>query len=267
LLNSFEIKSLLLKMGFDNFKSTNKRIDGFNHPDLDSPIYLKTTNERDLVAATDSPVVIHSKFKTFTGELGITSSNDTSEYFNSNMSGFDRKRNTGANEIYFGIDLDIASENQLNLLIDAMKTGELESFNSGKEEDEKVANANIDGKVMREITVRRGQPEFRNALVKAYDGKCCISGCRVISVLEAAHIIPHAVEVNYGVLNGLLLRADLHTLYDLNQIGVNGKGEVVISNSLVDTEYGAFKGKVISADIPDELRNNLTHRFEAFEKR
>ncbi len=68
---------------------------------------------------------------------------------------------------------------------------------------------------MRAIAVRRGAPKFRADLLAAFDQRCCASGCEVDGVPEAAHIRPYdGVETNH-VTNGLLLRADLHTLFDL----------------------------------------------------
>lgn len=68
------------------------------------------------------------------------------------------------------------------------------------------------------------QKKFRQELLDYYNSHCCISGCSVETVLEAAHIKPYALcddgeEGNRE--NGLLLRADIHTLFDLNLIQIN----------------------------------------------
>ncbi|WP_336979879.1 HNH endonuclease signature motif containing protein [Altererythrobacter fulvus] len=54
----------------------------------------------------------------------------------------------------------------------------------------------------------------------AYEGRCAISGCDVREVLEAAHIMPYLGEETNDVRNGLLLRADLHTLFDLGLLKI-----------------------------------------------
>ncbi|MEO2018753.1 MAG: HNH endonuclease signature motif containing protein [Fuerstiella sp.] len=41
-----------------------------------------------------------------------------------------------------------------------------------------------------------------------------------IAVLEAAHIRPYRRPEDNDVQNGLLLRADIHTLFDLNLLGI-----------------------------------------------
>jgi hypothetical protein len=125
-------------------------------------------------------------------------------------------------------------------------------------------NNAVDKKILQEILTRRGQPKFREELLSKYHGKCCVTGCNVESVLEAAHIIPHSEESNYSVLNGLLLRADIHTLYDLNLIGIDGNGKVFVSETLRESEYWQYQNKIIDENIPPEMSTNLAKRFESF---
>jgi predicted restriction endonuclease len=121
--------------------------------------------------------------------------------------------------------------------------------------------ADVDEIVLQAIKTRRGQPSFRQALLAVFNGKCVISGCRVEAVLEAAHIIPHGEETNYRVANGLLLRADIHTLFDLGFIVVATSGVVKIDNSLKDSEYNQYDGVTIfEGEMPEELKTNLSKR-------
>lgn len=76
-------------------------------------------------------------------------------------------------------------------------------------------------KALRQIIQRRGQRKFRKNLIAAYEGKCALSGCAVVEVLEAAHITPYMGKHTNHTQNGLLLRGDLHTLFDLNLLRVN----------------------------------------------
>jgi hypothetical protein len=90
---------------------------------------------------------------------------------------------------------------------------------------------------------RQGQPKFRADLLKAYDGKCALSGCDFKPLLEAAHIYPYrGVETNH-VTNGLLLRSDLHTLFDLGLIAVKPDGSLDICGALSGTDYAKL-GKI-----------------------
>lgn len=81
-----------------------------------------------------------------------------------------------------------------------------------------------DGRKMieRMVTLRQGQPAFRNALMDAYECRCAITGCTIQAVLEAAHISPYRGDHTNHVTNGLLLRADIHTLFDCGLIKVHG---------------------------------------------
>ncbi len=99
-------------------------------------------------------------------------------------------------------------------------------------------------KTLRAIAIRRGQPEFRRKLLKRFNGKCVISGCAVEEVLEAAHIVPYNGEQTNHLLNGLLLRADIHTLFDKDLIEVDSDFTVQVAPSLRNSkEYGLFHGK------------------------
>ena len=123
--------------------------------------------------------------------------------------------------------------------------------------------------VMRAIAVRRGQPKFRRQLLNLYQGRCAISQYNAESALEAAHIVPFAAEGSHQSENGLLLRADLHTLFDLHYIAINpDQYSVVISSQLGATRYAAYQGHRIHlpmslADYPSVI--NLRNHFEMLE--
>jgi putative restriction endonuclease len=54
----------------------------------------------------------------------------------------------------------------------------------------------------------------------AYDRRCVVTGERTLPVLEAAHIKPYNLVGRHEISNGLLLRSDLHTLFDLGYLTV-----------------------------------------------
>lgn len=64
------------------------------------------------------------------------------------------------------------------------------------------------------LAARDGQGTFRSRLLDAYGSRCALTGERVVPVLEAAHIQPYLGPASNHIQNGLLLRADLHNLYD-----------------------------------------------------
>jgi HNH endonuclease len=79
-----------------------------------------------------------------------------------------------------------------------------------------------------EETLRPGQTEFRRTLDLVYGTRCCVSGCSVPQVLEAAHIDPVATSGSDDPVNGLLLRRDLHALFDANEMAVDPVSRVVM---------------------------------------
>jgi hypothetical protein len=98
-------------------------------------------------------------------------------------------------------------------------------------------------RIVRSIAQRRGQTAFRAALMKAYGGRCAISGCSVPDVLEAAHIHPFRGPETNKVANGLLLRADLHTLFDCGLIAIDEmRFTVLVGPALRNSEYGKLRG-------------------------
>jgi len=81
---------------------------------------------------------------------------------------------------------------------------------------------------MAEVVQRRGQGAFRAKLMEAYEGRCAITGCDAREALEAAHIARYSGAASNDPRNGLLLRADLHNLFDLGLIAVDPGSLVVM---------------------------------------
>jgi 5-methylcytosine-specific restriction protein A len=101
-------------------------------------------------------------------------------------------------------------------------------------------------RALRAIAVRQGQPRFRKALLGAYGARCAISGCEVLEVLEAAHIRAFRGPHTNHIQNGLLLRADLHTLFDLGLIGIDTETwTVLVSPRLRGTTYSSLKDQPV----------------------
>ncbi|UCA45108.1 HNH endonuclease [Pseudochrobactrum sp. XF203] len=105
-------------------------------------------------------------------------------------------------------------------------------------------------KIFAEIAQRQGQAKFRKELLKAYNGKCAVTGTAVPAVLQAAHITPYLGPKTNHVTNGILLRADLHNLYDLGLIKINPDTRTIeVSASLQGTDYIHLNGIKISETI------------------
>ena len=79
---------------------------------------------------------------------------------------------------------------------------------------------------------RLGQGAFRVAVTDAYRRLCAVTGEKTLPVLEAAHIRPVAQGGAHRVNNGLLLRSDIHTLFDRGYVTVTPTYEFRVSNRL-----------------------------------
>jgi putative restriction endonuclease len=123
----------------------------------------------------------------------------------------------------------------------------LVDFNSNEGDD-------VREKQIAEVVRRKGQKKFRDALIAAYGGRCVITGCDAIEALEAAHISPYQGDHSHHPQNGLLLRADLHSLFDIGLIGINPTNmKIIISKQLLGTDYERYDGEVVNQPIDQIL--------------
>jgi putative restriction endonuclease len=126
-------------------------------------------------------------------------------------------------------------------------------------------------RALRSIIARRGQVEFRRGLLQAYGGRCAVTGCAEVQVLEAAHIRNFSRRGRYEVGNGILLRADWHTLFDLGMWAIHPKTHrIIVSTDLRDSSYSKLEGRRISLPqdpkcAPSDLE--LDRRYRDFKKR
>ena len=124
-----------------------------------------------------------------------------------------------------------------------------------------------DARRLAEVKVRRGQDGFRQSLLAAYSRQCAVTGSSVVDLLEAAHIVPHSEETNYRVTNGLLLRADIHTLYDVHLLSVDERSRIHVSKMLKNSEYWGFHGKSLKVgwrQLPWPVDDNYLGRLKAY---
>lgn len=106
------------------------------------------------------------------------------------------------------------------------------------------------------IRPRLGQGGFRVVVLDEYARRCSITGERTLPVLEAAHIQPYSEDGPHDVSNGILLRSDLHTLFDKGYMTVTNDLRVEVSGKIREEfsngrDYYALHGrelKVIPSD-------------------
>lgn len=83
-------------------------------------------------------------------------------------------------------------------------------------------------------TERLGQGTFRLRLLDAYDRQCAVTGEHAVPVLEAAHIQPYLGPASNHPQNGIVLRSDLHKLYDRGYVTVTPELRLEVSPRLWD---------------------------------
>ena len=122
--------------------------------------------------------------------------------------------------------------------------------------------------VMRQIRERRGQATFRRALFERYGNRCMVTGCELVDLVEAAHISPYRTVRDQHPENGLLLRADIHTLFDLDLLGVEPDTlSVRFHPPAVSTGYMEFHGRMLMTLGQPPSRPALESRWAAFQRR
>lgn len=108
------------------------------------------------------------------------------------------------------------------------------------------------------ISPRLGQGTFRIAVTDAYQRACAVTGEHSLPVLDAAHIKPFADGGPHEIGNGLLLRADLHRLFDKGYLSVDPEHRLVVSARLREDydngrSYYPLHGSHLS--LPDPLEH------------
>lgn len=139
---------------------------------------------------------------------------------------------------------------------------------------EHIVGADTDQRYGKDLIVRPrlGQGTFRFAVQRAY-GRCAVTGEHSLPALEASHIIPYSEGGRHEIPNGLLLRADIHRLYDGGYVTVTPDREFRVSPRLEKEfqngrVYYELDGRRIivpsrDADRPDEayLEYHSEHVF------
>ncbi len=115
---------------------------------------------------------------------------------------------------------------------------------------------------------REQQDRFRKNLLEAYAGSCAITRTNVSEVLQAAHIKPYRGKQSQIVNNGILLRADMHLLFDAHLLSVEPETmRVHLSQRLGESNYRGYGGQEIAVPqnasfAPD--RDLIAAHYEQF---
>jgi hypothetical protein len=123
-------------------------------------------------------------------------------------------------------------------------------------------------RVLRAVKERLGQSDFRQQLLVAYESRCAFTGYDATEALEAAHIDAYAGRATNQTSNGLLLRGDIHTLFDLNRLAINPETfQIAVSPALLRTQYANLVGtrvKTPSNEAHKPSPEALKRRWQRF---
>ncbi len=114
------------------------------------------------------------------------------------------------------------------------------------------------------VSSRPGQVAFSSELRNLYNGKCAITGCDIPQSLQAAHI--HLIKDSdlSHFTNGILLRSDIHALFDAGLISLSETGEEVELSQMIkkSAHYEFLRSAKVyrPADGAPSLANIQKHR-------
>ncbi|TNC12488.1 HNH endonuclease [Methylobacterium terricola] len=121
------------------------------------------------------------------------------------------------------------------------------------------------------VLPRLGQGAFRLAVTDGYERRCAVTGERTLPILDAAHIRPFTEGGAHHLSNGLLLRTDIHRLFDLGYVTVSPDHRFEVSARLKadfdnGRQYYDLHGATVrpprgGAPSPDALRWHREERY------
>jgi putative restriction endonuclease len=100
------------------------------------------------------------------------------------------------------------------------------------------------------VTPRLGQGAFRVAVTEAYGRQCALTGGKVLPALDAAHIRPYGEGGVHSKPNGILLRRDVHSVFDSGYATIDLDYRFVVSGKVKEVfnngeEYRKLHGSSI----------------------
>lgn len=171
--------------------------------------------------------------------LGYQSENLDEPIITALLVGPDGRCSSGLGKV-FGVHDDIAERERLYTF-----------WRQHSNTTEPETNQRIEVKAARfvSVEVRPDQAAFRRAVFMAHKGACAITGCDVVKALDAAHRTGRSWRAGHNSADdGLLLRKDLHALYDNGLLTVDDSGVVRIHPSIRE-HYGELEGKSLRAKV------------------
>lgn len=179
------------------------------------------------------------------GEVGAFS-DDYVELIKSQKANLESGVNTPRNGFQFlsAVNWISLTERLTQLILSVFEVHDVPVVLADNNAHEEAQNDDPDVFLNQSRRARKGQRRLRLKLLQLYENKCAITGYAPTEVLEAAHISSHSTSgINHSD-NGLLLRADIHSLFDSNLLRICPDNlTVLIDSSLKNTPYWKLQGK------------------------
>ena len=121
------------------------------------------------------------------------------------------------------------------------------------------------GHKLRVAKQRIGQGAFRDYLLSKYGANCAISGPAPKKAIHACHLESYAaVGGDHQKEGGLLMRADLHSLFDADLLNIDPKSEKIILDRYLEQfpEYWRFNGNPLTISLTPKQKRWLKLRWE-----
>lgn len=162
----------------------------------------------------------------------------------------------------------VSAENELRYAVYSRGWLAIVGKEHGVPDEEFVPDPSRDERIksIREIIQRQGQQKFRRDLLEAYGAKCALSGCPITPLLDAAHVTPYLGPYTNRLQNGILLRTDLHTLWDLSLLAVEPatmRIHVAASIRFQDQRYAALQNELVR--LPESVSARPSQQALAFQ--
>lgn len=152
-----------------------------------------------------------------------------------------------------------------NLLVSKNNNGLMLNANDAEDNTPLLLEGDQRKSIIRQIKQRRGQKKFRDELI-ILNPSCAVTECSLLDILEAAHIEAYRNDSHNHASNGLLLRSDIHTLFDLNLCAINPQTKTIhFSQQALLNNYASYEGKKIKVKHALSI-DALNKRWSTFNK-
>ena len=120
------------------------------------------------------------------------------------------------------------------------------------------------GHHLRTVRIRKGQQQFRERLVKQFGYICAFSGKNHSTALEAAHLYQYSKHGVHHEGGGLLIRRDIHSLFDADLVSVNPNTLLIEVHADLKNfpTYRELDGRKLQVDVPAKTKAWLKTHWE-----